>query len=226
MYYFLEGEFKKGSNSVCSFIHDVLKQLMNPQIKNIIIFSDSAGGQNRNYTVLKFLTYVSDFYKVKITHVYPVRGHSFCECDRNFAAFSKSIKKEESIEHYNDYLKLLNNSKFTVNKGISYNYNNCFDGYFNSVSNLKISNACKIEYYSKGLVKFFENYENIPEIETNLIKSNVDIISCLNSLELDDISYISESKAKSVLRLIKFISDDVNKKFLKDYINCYSNEDS
>jgi hypothetical protein len=70
---------------------------MSPEIKNIIIFSDSAGGQNRNYTVLKFLNYASIFYKVKITHVYPVRGHSFCECDRNFAAFSKSIKKRNLL---------------------------------------------------------------------------------------------------------------------------------
>ncbi len=222
----MRGNLKKGSNSVCSFIHDVLKQLMSPEIKNIIIFSDSAGGQNRNYTVLKFLNYASIFYKVKITHVYPVRGHSFCECDRNFAAFSKSIKKKESIEHYNDYIELFNDSKFTLNKGISYNYSKCFDGYFDSVNNLKISNAFKIEYYSDGLVKLFENYGNTPETEINLIKSNVDIISCLNSLELDDASYISESKAKSVLRLIKFISSDVNKQFLKDYINCYTNKDS
>jgi hypothetical protein len=65
MYYFLEGEYKRGANSVCSFVYSVLKNIT-INAKKIVIFSDSADGQNRNYIVLRFLLCISVKFNVKI----------------------------------------------------------------------------------------------------------------------------------------------------------------
>lgn len=79
MYLFLKGSAKKGANTVCSFIyHAVKEQFDKNKHSKIVLFSDAAGGQNRNYTVLTFLILLSRELNIEILHVYPVRGHSFC----------------------------------------------------------------------------------------------------------------------------------------------------
>ena len=57
MYPYLEGIAEKGANTVCSFLHHSIQLVFYPLVNSkIIIFSDAAAGQNRNYTVLTFLT--------------------------------------------------------------------------------------------------------------------------------------------------------------------------
>jgi hypothetical protein len=92
MFYFLEGEFQKGPNTICSFLFSALQNLISIDIKLLVLFSDACGAQNRNYTVLKFLSWFSMNFNIKIIQVFPVRGHSYCTCDRNFANFSKLPK--------------------------------------------------------------------------------------------------------------------------------------
>jgi hypothetical protein len=93
MFYLIEGESKRNPNSVCSFLFEALKHIINNLAKqfvsNLYFFCPA---QNRNYTVLKFLSCFSVNYKVKIIQVFPVRGHSYCSCDRNFAIFSKILR--------------------------------------------------------------------------------------------------------------------------------------
>ncbi len=119
MFYFLEGVFKRGPNSVFSFLFKVINENITKNIKTIYIFSDSYGAQNKNYTVFKFLTWLSIYFKVKITQVFPVRGHSYCVCDRNFVILSKSIKNLAIIETPEDYIKEFQNFNFIIEKGVS-----------------------------------------------------------------------------------------------------------
>ena len=98
MFYFLEGEYKKGCNTVISFLNYVLKLLITPNIKNIIIFSDSCFAQNKNSFLVMFLNLISLKWKVNISHIYPIKGHSFCRCDSNFSLISRKLKNFETIE--------------------------------------------------------------------------------------------------------------------------------
>lgn len=58
---------------------------MSPEVENMYILYDYAGGQNKHYTVILYLHYMvcerKHFKSIVIT--YPVRGHSYLECDKN-----------------------------------------------------------------------------------------------------------------------------------------------
>ena len=48
---------------------------------------------------------------VDIWHIIPVRGHSYCRCERNFAMYSQKKKKLERIETAEQYIEVKRNSR-------------------------------------------------------------------------------------------------------------------
>lgn len=81
---------KKGANSVCNFVEYVIKKELEENYFNKIdLYSDAAGSQNRNYLALRFFSLLSEKYQIEIQHLFPVRGHSYCQCDRNFGLYGK-----------------------------------------------------------------------------------------------------------------------------------------
>ncbi|KAJ4438296.1 hypothetical protein ANN_14235 [Periplaneta americana] len=47
-----------------------------------------------------------DIHKRKVTEyqkIFPVRGHSYCQCDRNFAMYSKKLKRKSRVATGPDY---------------------------------------------------------------------------------------------------------------------------
>jgi hypothetical protein len=76
----------------------------------------------KNYTVFKFLNWLSIYFEVKITQVFPIRERSYCVCDRKFAILSKSIKNLAFIETPEDYIKEFQNCNFIIEKRVSFNY--------------------------------------------------------------------------------------------------------
>lgn len=79
-YVYPETVGKKGSDNVCSLLHHFLYNYLDMKIRNLEIFCDSCGGQNKNYTMMRFLHYVVHMEKrldsVKMT--FPIRGHLEC----------------------------------------------------------------------------------------------------------------------------------------------------
>lgn len=113
MFTFLESDAKKDSNSVCSFLEDFLRKKLtaNPNWKKVVFFSDSAGGQNKNANVVKFCTMLANKYSIEITHIFPVRGHSYCQCDRNFGLYGKVLKRKQRIESPQEYLEIMKTAR-------------------------------------------------------------------------------------------------------------------
>lgn len=97
---------KKGSNEVISFLYDFVFNVLDARVKTLEIFCDSAGGQNKNQSVFKFIHYLvhyrQRFISVKIT--FPIRGHSYLECDKNFGLVNLKTKMEIPVDWY-DLLK-------------------------------------------------------------------------------------------------------------------------
>lgn len=59
LYWFTENQAKKDPNSVCSFVYDFISRKPDTdKAKKIYLFSDSANGQNKNKTILRFLQLV------------------------------------------------------------------------------------------------------------------------------------------------------------------------
>jgi len=86
-YTYDESVAKKGADDVCSMLHNFIYKILPVQVCQLIIFCDSCAGQNQNITVFRFLHYLvtqkDRFDLVKI--VFPIRGHSYLECDRNMS---------------------------------------------------------------------------------------------------------------------------------------------
>lgn len=92
-YVYDETVARKGSNEVCSLLNKFVAEVVPQTVKHLIIFCDSCGGQNKNYTILRFLYYLVHTAKrfEKVTVNYPIRGHSYLECDKNFALLDQKF---------------------------------------------------------------------------------------------------------------------------------------
>ena len=114
LYYFLETEGKKNPSTVCSFVNDfIIKKIdeENWNIEEIILFSDAAGGQNKNMLVTSFCSWLAMKRGVKVTRIFPVRGHSNNVCDRNFGLCSLKIRRKENIHTLAEYVEILVKSR-------------------------------------------------------------------------------------------------------------------
>lgn len=112
MFAFLETEGKKNPNSVISLVHKTLTDLMQRQpFKRVIMFSDAAGGQNKNFAVMSYCAWFSKVFQVEVTHIFPVRGHSYSQCDRNFGIYGRILKKKPIIQTAVEYLRIISESR-------------------------------------------------------------------------------------------------------------------
>ncbi|CAG9784775.1 unnamed protein product [Diatraea saccharalis] len=116
-YTYHEGEAKRGPDEVCSLLWKTIQNI-DPAVKVLHVFSDACGGQNRNNTLVRFfliLIYLGRF--EKIHQYFPVRGHSFLQCDRNFGTAKRLIRKKDRIytpDVYNDMISTAKKTGFSV----------------------------------------------------------------------------------------------------------------
>lgn len=103
-YTYLESEGPKNGALVTLYLYTFLiEKLFLPAFakKNeIIIFSDAAGGQNKNMTISKFSLWFAKKLNVTIEQIFSVRGHSYNQCDRNFWIVWESRKKCQEVTHF------------------------------------------------------------------------------------------------------------------------------
>lgn len=84
-YVYPEHTANKGSDEVCSFLHLFIYNFLNPDVTDLEAFCDSCSGQNKNNIVFKFVHHVVVVKERKLNSVtcsFPVRGHSYNECDK------------------------------------------------------------------------------------------------------------------------------------------------
>lgn len=87
---------QKGSSDVCSLLHHMIYNHMNEKTRDLYIFCDSCAGQNKNWTMFRYLHHIIHFQKrLDYIHItFPVRGHSYLECDKDFALVNQKHKAE------------------------------------------------------------------------------------------------------------------------------------
>ncbi|VEN61902.1 unnamed protein product [Callosobruchus maculatus] len=107
-YTYHEGQGHKGPNEVCTFLNDYIMNHIPPEITELHLFSDGCAGQNRNQTMVRFLLALQATKRFKkIYHYFPIRGHSFLPCDRDFGCVKRSFRKHDRIyipEEYEDMI--------------------------------------------------------------------------------------------------------------------------
>lgn len=219
MFYCLEGNMKKGGNAVCNFVEFVLeKELKDNYYNKVLLFSDAAGGQNRNYNTLQFFSLLSVKYQLEIQHLFPVRGHSYCQCDRNFGLYGKKKKSKEYIETVEEYADLIKNSRnppfemIDVLKLDIKDYDNLFTISTEQQNFIQISKVKKIIYHPNGEIDLFYSYKGPHKtIRLNSIESleNIDAVTSAKKLG------ISKEKFADYEKLVPYCTPN-GQKFAKE----------
>lgn len=108
-YCYTEEMGSKGADEVTSMLNHFIFYVLDPQVRHLEIFCDSCSGQNKNYLVIKFCHYIVAIVKrlesIKIT--FPIRGHSYMECDRNMAV----INQKSACEVPEDWINVVQNAR-------------------------------------------------------------------------------------------------------------------
>lgn len=102
-----EGTGTKGPNEVCSFLLNFLQASLK-NVENLHVFSDGCFAQNKNHTNIRMFSCLVSLGKFKsVEQYFPLRGHSFLPCDRDFAVLKRKIKKTDRIYILKDYIELI-----------------------------------------------------------------------------------------------------------------------
>lgn len=102
-----EGMGTKGPNEVSSFLVNYFATSMTG-VENLHIFSDGCGSQNKNHTILRVFSALVTLGKYKtINQYFPIRGHSFLPCDRDFSILKRKIKKCDRIYTLKQCIELI-----------------------------------------------------------------------------------------------------------------------
>ena len=220
MFYFYEGEYKRGPNTIATFLFEVINEIDLVQFNEIIIISDSCFAQNKNSVVFKALVLLLNMKNIKITHLYPVVGHTYNICYRNFSNFTKRIKRIEKIEELDDYLRILTDLKFIVRKAKVLDFEKYFQKVFNTQLKVEISKLFKIVYLPNAIVSCYHDYNG-----QGCVWNFIDKIDLNAKIQLDNDKshYISNAKISDVLELvIKYLPKD-KQNFYFEHLNKFKN---
>ncbi|GFO26860.1 voltage-dependent calcium channel unc-36 [Plakobranchus ocellatus] len=87
---------KKDADEVCSILYFYFTQVLSEGILSLELFCDSCPGQNKNWTMIRFLHYMvmhqKRFQRISIS--FPIRGHSYMECDHDMAVINQKARVE------------------------------------------------------------------------------------------------------------------------------------
>lgn len=123
LYMYHEGQANKGPDEDCSFLWMYISTLP-PSVKKLVLFSDGPSGQNKNHTVVKCLLALCDSGRFdSVVHYFPVRGHSFMACDRDFGPLKRVLRKSDRVytpQQYAElFLKATKTNRFTIHHVVS-----------------------------------------------------------------------------------------------------------
>lgn len=100
---------RKGSDEVCSLIHNFVYNFLDERVRHLEIFCDSCGGQNKNFTVFRYIHHLVHVQKrldsIKVT--FPIRGHSYMECDKDFG----HVNQKARVELPNEWAEVFESSR-------------------------------------------------------------------------------------------------------------------
>lgn len=119
IYLYHEGQAKKGPDETSSFLFDYINNHVQNQYDELHVYSDNCPGQNKNHCMSRFLLSLTDTRKFKtIQQFFPVRGHSFLPCDRDFSTIKRALRRHDRIYSIHEITEIIiassKNKKFTV----------------------------------------------------------------------------------------------------------------
>jgi len=94
-------------------------QTLSPEVKNVTLYSDSCGGQNRNHNIMALMIYIIQTTNIdQIEHKFMESGHSTMEVDSMHSAI-ENAKRNVPIYTVQDWLTIFQVARSTRNKNKS-----------------------------------------------------------------------------------------------------------
>ena len=140
LYCYDETTARKGGDDVSSMLYNYFINKLSPTIKNLELFCDSCGGQNKNWTVFRMLYYmvhvIKRFESIKIT--FPIRGHSYMECDKDMGL----LNQKTVVQKPDGWVEAFRTARATPtpfnviepDQDIFYNFGACLTNHFRKSS--------------------------------------------------------------------------------------------
>ena len=111
MYCWPEVLAKRGSDEVISCLQHFLSKIP-ATVNTLFLYSDGCPGQNKNTYVMSYLfSLVSTGRFLRITHTFPVRGHSFLPNDRDFGRTEIKKHQHERIFTCDQWMDLIKSAR-------------------------------------------------------------------------------------------------------------------
>lgn len=115
MYVWHEAMASKGPQEIASCLFYHIKNFVPKECTDLILYSDSCGGQNRSVKTSAMLShFVEKSAHLKtITQHFFRSGHSYNVCDRKFALIEKKRQKASNIYVPNQWVEVIKSAKVT-----------------------------------------------------------------------------------------------------------------
>lgn len=111
MYMWSENIGKRGSDEIASILYKHFKA-WGPFPKNLIVYTDNCGGQNKNWVIVSlWKQLIAENMFDTIEHRFLVVGHTHLPSDRDFAIIEKHKKKLNAVYDPEDWYNAVKNCK-------------------------------------------------------------------------------------------------------------------
>lgn len=112
-YVWVEGETGKGAQKTGSCFMYHLKKFLKSGVKNLILWSDSCGGQNRNIKIVLLLKVLLANHATlqTISHRFLEPGHTYLPNDTDFGKIETALKSQQKIYTPDEYIDVMRSCK-------------------------------------------------------------------------------------------------------------------
>ncbi|CAK1597457.1 unnamed protein product [Parnassius mnemosyne] len=244
-YVWLENQSGRGANEIASALQHYLRNLEeiclreNKKDLKLELYSDSCSSQNKNFIMLTMLANFMASSKVfnKLSHIFPIPGHSFMPPDRVFGRVEKDYRRREVIVSPKEYYSILGKHGQVNEWGkdwYTYNMKATAKRMIKTKLPFKISQT-RIIHFTKVGSRVSKNIEvgvqdaySAAPVTTEIKKKRVKSFSRFDCDQLPKTNMISLKKKADVENLLKFcdISDDLDaREFYDDVLQSSGPDD-
>jgi hypothetical protein len=251
MFMYSENFALKGPNETISILNYYFSNKIKNTVKKLYIFSDNCFAQMKSrYLWLFYDILVKNSIYEEINLIYPIVGHSYLDCDRDFGLIEKLRLKVHKIALPQEWVNLVKSANkknsfevIYVNHPLTndlmpdsseictiYEYKNIFDNHLKS--NLAHLTEVRRMKFTKNNIKISLDLAKEPDLELILYKKNSDNNIGINQLNSEirpaynDFLPISKAKYENIKMLLNYITLPLNATFYSDNYLKYEDEEN
>lgn len=208
MYTWTETSGKRGSNEILSCLLAFLTSRDLSNIDEIISFSDSCGGQNKNKNIIQFINHVCKIHNIDWCHTYLESGHSYLPNDTDFGKIEKKLKTYEWIFSEEQWINLIKKCNFnhTDMKNKFFDFSSKFTSIKKTTTNTKFQFLQLKEFRlnrTDELMSFKTSHS--PDAQIQFVELNDDVNLEFEKLYQPHGIKLSRKKYDDIMYLMRFL---------------------